>query len=253
MGLADRITTLWYALCERSPEARRHRERLGAAGGLAFLTAGFLTAVGLGGLVEIVLGAAAVVLALAAAIVAAPHVRQALFASFRTGWIHEVTARGSVALRVVTKASGAAYARSRSATGRVDLRGEARRLNTAGVRLRRDGSTTEAVAHHRAALTILRELGDDRSVALTLNNLALALSRDGDDAVAVGLFQRSAAILAELGDVQHEGEVIANLGLAHRRQGRGEEADNVLQLALRKLAPTSNAYRTVEAELRRAS
>jgi tetratricopeptide (TPR) repeat protein len=255
MGLADRITTLWYALCERSPEARRHRERLGAAGGLAFLTAGFLTAVGLGGLVEIVLGAAAVVLALAAAIVAAPHVRQALFASFRTGWIHEVkvTVRGSGALRVVTKASGAAYARSRSATGRVDLRGEARRLNTAGVRLRRDGSTTEAVAHHRAALTILRELGDDRSVALTLNNLALALSRDGDDAVAVGLFQRAAAILAELGDVQHEGEVIANLGLAHRRRGRREEADNVLQLALRKLAPTSNAYRTVEAELRRAS
>jgi tetratricopeptide (TPR) repeat protein len=280
MGLADRITTLWYSLCERSPAAKRHRERLGAAGGLAFLTAGFLAAVGLGGLVEIVLGAAAVVLALAAAIVAAPHARQALSASFRTGWIHEVTVRGSGALRVVTKASGAAYARSRSATRRavrigmspgalrssvgarrspyvadvsVDLRGEALRLNTAGVRLRRDGSTTEAAAHHRAALTILRELGDDRSVALTLNNLALALSRDGDDAVAVGLFQRAAAILAELGDVQHEGEVIANLGLAHRRHGRGEEADNVLQLALRKLAPASNAYRTVEAELRRAS
>jgi hypothetical protein len=88
---------------------------------------------------------------------------------------------------------------------------------------------------------------------LTLNNLALALSRADDDAVAVGLFQRAAAILAELGDEQHEGEVIANLGLAHRRHGRGEEADNVLQSALGKLAPASNAYRTVEAELRRAS
>ena len=280
MGLADRITTLWYSLRERSPEARRRRERLGAAGGLAFLTAGFLTAVGLAGLVVIVLGAAAVVLGLAAAIVAAPHVRQAVSASFRTGWIHEATVRGSGAVRVVRKVPGAAYARTRSASKRVvrigmstgapgpsfgarrspevadvtvDLRREALRLNAAGVRLRRGGSTAEAAARHRAALTILRELGDDRSVALTLNNLALALSRADDDAVAVGLFQRAAAILAELGDEQHEGEVIANLGLAHRRHGRGEEADNVLQLALGKLAPASNAYRTVEAELRRAS
>jgi hypothetical protein len=41
--------------------------------------------------------------------------------------------------------------------------------------------------------------------------------------------------------------------LTHRRQGRREQSENVLQLALTKLTPTSPAYQTVEAELRRAS
>ena len=346
MRLADRITTLWCLLCERSPEGRRRRGRLGAACGLAFLAAGFLTAVGLGELVAIALAAVALAIVLAAGIVAAPHFWPALSASLRSGWIHEASVRCSRAghamaklprpvlartragtsrvLRITTSALSAAQARiprerarqvrrafgaqSRAGTRRIrqlsssatagvraslgrllaarsgsgsgslrqlesarrpavgalrspetvaapiiDRRGEALGLNAAGVRLRRDGSPAEAAAQHRAALEILRELDDDRSVALTLNNLALALSHDGDDAVAVELFQEAAAILAELGDEQHEGQVIANLGLAHRRHGRGEEADNVLQRALAKLAPASSAYRTVEAELRRAS
>jgi tetratricopeptide (TPR) repeat protein len=135
----------------------------------------------------------------------------------------------------------------------VDRQREALRLNAAGVQLRRNASPVQAAERHRMALEILRELGDQRAVALTLNNLALALSHVGDDAAAVELFHEAATILGELGDEQHEGQVIANLGLAHRRHGRAEEADNVLQLALAKLTPASNAYRTVEAELRHAS
>jgi tetratricopeptide (TPR) repeat protein len=136
---------------------------------------------------------------------------------------------------------------------RAQLEREALRRNAAGVQLRRDGSYSEAATQHNAALEILRELDDQRSVALTLNNLALALSHEGDDTAAVALFEQAAAILGELGADQAEGQVIANLGLTHRRHGRGEEAANVLQLALAKLAPASNAYHQVEAELRRAS
>jgi hypothetical protein len=137
---------------------------------------------------------------------------------------------------------------------RAPLQREALRRNGAGVQLRRQGSYAQAATEHRAALEILRALGDQRAVALTLNNLALALSHDdGDDTTAVALFQEAATILGELGDDQDEGQVIANLGLTHLRHGRDDEANNVLQLALAKLAPASSAYHQVEAELRRAS
>lgn len=136
---------------------------------------------------------------------------------------------------------------------RAQLQREALRLNAAGTQLRRRRSYPEAAEQHRAALEILRGLGDQRSVALTLNNLALALSHDGDDATAVALFEEAATILRQLGERQDEGRVIANLGLTHRRHGRREEANNVLGLALAKLAPASSAYHKVEAELRRAS
>jgi tetratricopeptide (TPR) repeat protein len=135
----------------------------------------------------------------------------------------------------------------------IDLHREALRLNASGTRHRRNGAHAEAVDLHRRALEILHELGDRRAVALTQNNLALALSHVSDDSSAIALFEEAAATLRELGDAEHEGRIIANLGLAHRRHGRYEQSENVLQLALTKLTPTSRAYETVEAEVRRAS
>jgi tetratricopeptide (TPR) repeat protein len=130
---------------------------------------------------------------------------------------------------------------------------EALRLNTAGTQHRRNGRYAAAVACHRQALALLLGVDDAHAVALTQNNLALALSHDGDDESAIRLFEQAAATLRVLGDDEHEAQVIANLGLAHRRHGRQEEGDNVLQLALTKLNPTSRAYHTVEAQLQRAS
>ena len=135
----------------------------------------------------------------------------------------------------------------------IERRREALDLNAAGTKLRRDGYYDEAAELHDGALQILRELHDRHSLALTLNNLALALSQTGRVDQAVGLFEESASILQELGDEEHEGRVMANLGLTHLRHGRREESDNVLQLALTKLPPTSSAYRKVEGQLRRAS
>lgn len=134
-----------------------------------------------------------------------------------------------------------------------EAREEAQRLNASGVQLRRSGRHIDAAGQHRAALTILRGLDDRAAIALTLNNLALALGHAGDDAAAIDLFDEAATILRELGHGQHEGQVIANLGFVHRRYGRSDEAADVLQLALTKLTPSSNAYRTIEAELARAS
>jgi tetratricopeptide (TPR) repeat protein len=135
----------------------------------------------------------------------------------------------------------------------LDRHHQALRLNELGVELRRTGNYELAAEQHRAALAIVRDLGDRRAEALTLNNLALALASSGGVAPAVQHFEQSLVVLRELGDEEHEGRVIANLGFVHRRQGRTEEAENLLHAALDKLPPDSSAYHQVEKQLRRAS
>jgi tetratricopeptide (TPR) repeat protein len=136
----------------------------------------------------------------------------------------------------------------------VDRQSQALRLNELGAQLRREGKYEEAAEQHRAALAIVRELGDRQAEALTLNNLALALVHSGGGvAVAVQHFEEALGILRELGDTEHEGRVIANLAGVRRRQGRDEDAESLLHAALDKLPPESSAYRQVEEQLRRAS
>jgi tetratricopeptide (TPR) repeat protein len=134
------------------------------------------------------------------------------------------------------------------------LQRHALQLNEHGAQLRRQGDHEEAAAQHRAALAILRELGDRRAEALTLNNLALALVHTtGGVPVAVQLFEQALTAFQELGDDEHEGQVIANLAFVRRRQGRDEDAESLLHAALDKLPPDSSAYHQVEAQLSRAS
>ena len=135
----------------------------------------------------------------------------------------------------------------------VDPRVQALRLNERGAELRRVGRHEEAAEHHRAALAIVRDLGDRQAEALTLNNLALALMNGGALPAAVQHFEEALAVLRELGDEEYEGRVIANLGVVHVRQGHSEEAVGLLHEALDKLPPESPAYRQVEEQLRRAS
>jgi tetratricopeptide (TPR) repeat protein len=142
--------------------------------------------------------------------------------------------------------------RSSRAPAAVDRQHQALRFNELGAQLRRQGKHELAAQQHRAALAIVRALGDRRAEALTLNNLALALAHTGD-ATALQHFEQSLVVLRELGDVEHEGRVIANLGFVHRRQGRREEAENLLRAALDKLPAESSAHRRVEEQLRRAS
>ena len=135
----------------------------------------------------------------------------------------------------------------------IDRQSQALQLNELGAQLRREGKYEEAAEHHRAALAIVRELGDRQAEALTLNNLALALVHCGGVAVAVQHFEQALDVLRELGDEEHEGRVIANLAVVRLRQGRDEDAESLLHAALDKLPPESSAYRRVEEQLRRAS
>jgi tetratricopeptide (TPR) repeat protein len=153
----------------------------------------------------------------------------------------------------LARTARAATIRFRPRVARVDPKREAIRLNAIGTQHRRDGRYDEAVECHRQALEILRSVDDRRGVALTQSNLALALSHAGDDVWAIGLFEEAAATLRELGDEEHEARIMANLGVTHRRHGRPEKGDDVLELALSKLSPSSSTYQAIEAELRRAS
>ena len=168
------------------------------------------------------------------------------------GWIASTSRTGTTKARALTEQLKKETS-SRVATDSSTRMREALQLNAEGTRLRRRESYEQAIDLHQEALAILRDVGDQRAIALTLNNLALAVSHTDRDQQSIVLFEEAASILHELGDEEHEGRVIANLGLTHRRHGRLEQSDNVLQLALTKLTPTSREYRTVEAELRRAS
>ena len=135
----------------------------------------------------------------------------------------------------------------------IDPGQRAQQLNAVGAQLRRDGEPEQAAERHRAALAIVRDLGDPHAEALTLNNLGLALAHGGAEDAALQHLEEARDVLHDLGDAEYEARVIANLGLVHRRQGHDEEAANLLHEALGKLPPESPAYRQVEEELLRAS
>ena len=131
---------------------------------------------------------------------------------------------------------------------------QANHLNTLGAQLRKQGKHERAAAQHRAALAIVRDLGDERTEALTLNNLALAVVHTDGVEAAVQHFEQALVVLRQLGGVtEHEGHVIANLGFIHKSHGRAEEAEGFLHAALDKLPSDSRAYRKVEEQLRQAS
>lgn len=130
---------------------------------------------------------------------------------------------------------------------------QAMRLNTLGAQLRREGEHERAAEQHRAALAIVRDLGDEHNEALTLNNLALAVVHTDGIAAAVEHFEQALVVLRALGDEEHEGRVIANLGFIHKSHGSSDKVEPLLHAALGKLPANSTAYRRVEEQLRRAS
>jgi tetratricopeptide (TPR) repeat protein len=243
------------------------RRRVLAFGGLWFLFAGMMAALG----ISIFLVASVVLLitggiAFAAfALLRRDGTRERIHGvaqsmEHATHSLDERLGRIDVRERVQRSATGASrrargFAASRQRRpSEPDPSRRARRLNKLGVQLRRDRDYERAADQHRAALAIVRELGDERAEALTLNNLALALVHtEGGVPAAIEDFEHARGLLRELGDEELEGQVIANLASVRRRQGRDEDAQSLLSAALDKLPPESPAYRQVEEQLRRAS
>jgi tetratricopeptide (TPR) repeat protein len=259
----------WRRPFEQSVEGERLRRRVLAFTGMWFLMAAMLAALGFGALLTIsfILVGGVGLLAGGLWLLRRNSVQQVLGIALRSfEWASsKLKARRDelrLRQRVQRFATMASHA-TRRLTARASevrqrapaparLQRQALRLNELGAQLRREGNHALAAEQHRAALAIVRELGDRRAEALTLNNLALALVHTGGVAVAVRHFEEALVVFRELGDEEHEGRVTANLGFVRRRQGRQEDADDLLHAALDKLAPESSAYRQVEAQLRRA-
>jgi len=256
----------WREELEGSVGRDRLRRRVLAFAGIWFLLAGFTIALGIwiflaASLVLTVVGGLAIG---ALALVQHDGTRERV-----SGLAHSVerasrSVDGRVgdlklrerAQRSATTASRRArdLAESRRVKPADDPGRRARRLNMRGVQLRREHEYEQAADHHRAALSIARELGDGRAEALTLNNLALALVHtEGGVPEAIQDFEQARDLLRTLGDEELEGQVIANLASVRRRQGRDEDAAILLTAALEKLPVESLAYRQVEEQLRRAS
>jgi len=259
----------WPRSFGRSVDREQLRSRVLAFAGIWFLLAGFLWALGFG--VVLLFSLVLVFIGGVLAGVLWLQRRYRVERAFRAGAasIERVSRSGKARMdelaprehlkRYANGASRRAHSfvetyHRKPAPAKVDRGGEAHRLNELGAQLRREGAHDRAVEQHRAALAIVRDLGDRRAEALTLNNLALALVHtDGGVPVAVEHFEQSLHLLRELGDEEYEGQVIANLGIVRRRQGRDEDAESLLHAALDKLPPESPAYRQVEEQLRRAS
>jgi tetratricopeptide (TPR) repeat protein len=257
----------WSGQLERSVDHERLRPRVLAFGGLWFLLTGMLAAAG----VWIFFVATVAVLFVGSATLAALSLLRRDGARERVLGIAHSIERASRSLdgrardldvrKRVEDSAAFVSRRARSFAeprhrkpAEVDPRREARRLNTLGAQLRREGAYEEAAEQHRAALAIVQDLGDAHAEAMTLNNLALALVHtDGGVPAAIEDFEQALHLLRGLRDDVHEGQVIANIASVRRRQGRDEDADTLLNEALDKLPPGSEAYRQIEEQLRRAS
>jgi tetratricopeptide (TPR) repeat protein len=261
------LQSSWRRPFERSADGEIVRSRVLAFGGLWFLLTGLLAAAG----IWIFFVASVLLLLNVGLAFGALSLLRRDGARERMAGITQSVARASRRLdgrardlklreRVQRSAAGASR-RARALTDTrqqrptdADPRRQARRLNTLGAQLRRDRDYEGAAEQHREALTIVRDLGDVHAEAMTLNNLALALVHtDGGVPAAIKDFEQALELLRGLGDEAHEGQVIANLASVRRRQGRDEDAEDLLNEALDKLPPESEAYRQVEEQLRRAS
>jgi tetratricopeptide (TPR) repeat protein len=238
------------AAFEPSARGARLRRRSVAGAGLCFLVLGFLVTIGLGRVVIALVLALAVAggaLALGRLIhrrrLRLPRPALPRDAVRRAGGLARPRIEG---LKRLGDSAGKRASESR-------LRRRVGRLNAQGAELRRRGDPAAAIESHRAALDLVREVGDTSAEAMTLNNLALALGHAGDEHAAIEHFDEAAVILRSLEDDHHEGQVLANLGLLHGRSGRHEQAVYCLEAALGKLDRGSRAFQRVEEQLRRAS
>jgi tetratricopeptide (TPR) repeat protein len=255
---------------EQPVDSAKLRRRVLVFAGMWFLLAGMLAALGLIAVLLVSFGLALIGGALVggAWLLRRYPVRlwlQSAFGSIKRAFRDEQARLGKLGLRqrlrrfatrfspMVGQLRARASETFRTAPVAIDRQSQALRLNEQGAELRREGKYEGAAEEHRAALAIVRELGDRQAEALTLNNLALALVHTGSVAIAVQHFEQALDLLRELGEEEHEGRVIANLAVVRRRQGRDEDADSLLHAALDKLPPESSAYRQVEEQLRRAS
>ncbi|GHD20611.1 hypothetical protein GCM10007147_13200 [Nocardiopsis kunsanensis] len=98
----------------------------------------------------------------------------------------------------------------------------------------------EALAHHRRALELRRESGDELGEAMSLNALGLAHLREHRPAEAREFFERSLATVRRLGERGWEGIALGNLADALLDSGRPQESVDLAEEAVGILQESGN-------------
>jgi predicted ATPase len=102
----------------------------------------------------------------------------------------------------------------------------------AGNLIRDRGRLEASEAHHRVALDLFRELGEDRGVAASLNNLANVALDQGRFEDAAPLYEESAALFRRLGEDRFVALLLNNLGIATHGLGDRARARELLDESL---------------------
>ncbi len=117
--------------------------------------------------------------------------------------------------------------------GKIKVRSlEERNLGQLGMAYHSIGQVEQAVSLYQQALTIARELGDQRGEATRLGHLGIAYAHLGEDERAIEHYQQALTIARKIGDQVGEAKHLGNLGLTYRNQGQLEQAIACYQQAL---------------------
>ena len=101
-----------------------------------------------------------------------------------------------------------------------DQRGVAMSMTNLGNAAREQGNYAEARAFHEEALSIYRALGPRWSEAIALGNLGIDVYDQGDYPYATTLYEQALAIFRERGDRRSIALALNFLGIAARQQGK---------------------------------
>jgi predicted ATPase/DNA-binding NarL/FixJ family response regulator len=93
-------------------------------------------------------------------------------------------------------------------------------------------SYAQATVFFTDTLSLCRELGDARGIALSLGNLGLVATGQGAVEQGISLLEESLALLRELGDRERIASALSNLGAASLQAGDARRAEAVLQESL---------------------
>jgi len=93
-------------------------------------------------------------------------------------------------------------------------------------------SYAQATAFFTDSLSLCRDLGDARGIALSLGNLGLLATGQGALEEGIPLLEESLMLLRELGDRERIASALSNLGAAALQAGNSERAEAALQESL---------------------
>jgi predicted ATPase/class 3 adenylate cyclase len=113
-----------------------------------------------------------------------------------------------------------------------DRRGVAIALGTLGIVASEQGDNVSARSLEEESLAIYRELGDRHGIATSLNNLGNRAGEQGDYLLARSLYEESLAIRREVGDRYGIASSLNNLGNIAMKQGEDATARSLTEESL---------------------